>query len=745
MNKVLQLKGVLGRQGNVPRAMFPNIPKNKGVVHASHLRNIVKELKLIEDYWKENNVIKGVLLSVYYKKVVAKSNRIKNLLAKGSVRPNGSIVGSRFIFNDKGEPIKHVFTHFIGFEELNVTIDRLENCIFVLEEEFGGAISHDDINNIIDLKKHFNNISRSVFLQVIVDCFFVDKFVVDEDRAEVIESSIISLYKTGVDNKELLNSLGINMNSLKMLDDVTVRLTPDELSILIQKAPYLIAMKTSDLSKLEYRDFADNTTCVFSIPSPKNEPIIGVIDTLFDESVYFSEWVEYKNCLDPNIDINIKDMLHGTAVSSIIVDGANINPNLDDGCGRFRVRHFGVATGSYFSAFTILRNIQNAVAENREIKVWNLSLGSSIEINKNFISPEAAELDKIQTEYDVVFIVAGTNKPKSSKDDMRIGAPADSINSLVVNSVDFGNNAASYSRVGPVLSFFYKPDVTYYGGDGKDSIRVYGPLGERFVAGTSFAAPWITRKMAYLIYNLGLTREVAKAVIIDSAARWDRQDGEDSSKGYGVVPVDINDIMSSNDDEIKFIINGFTETYETFAYNLPVPLDSDGKHPFFARATLCYFPNCSRRQGVDYTDTEMDFHFGRMILESKTNKAKVKGVDNNQQGYKGCKTDENDARKMHRKWDNVKHISEKIKPRSKPRKAYESKLWGVKVTVKERLDAKHGKIPFGLVVTLKEMNGKNRISDFVKACQLKGWLVNEINVENQIDVYNNAEEEIVFD
>ena len=69
------------------------------------------------------------------------------------------------------------------------------------------------------------------------------------------------------------------------------------------------------------------------------------------------------------------------------------------------------------------------------------------------------------------------------------------------------------------IIIFYKPDVCYYGGDGKDKIVVCEPLGKATVTGTSFAAPWITRKMAYLIHVMGLSREVAKALIIDSAAR----------------------------------------------------------------------------------------------------------------------------------------------------------------------------------------------------------------------------------
>ena len=50
-----------------------------------------------------------------------------------------------------------------------------------------------------------------------------------------------------------------------------------------------------------------------------------------------------------------------------------------------------------------------------------------MEIDANFISPEAAELDKIQYEYDVIFVVAGTNKKKNSNVN-KIGAPADSLN-----------------------------------------------------------------------------------------------------------------------------------------------------------------------------------------------------------------------------------------------------------------------------------------------------------------------------
>ena len=43
------------------------------------------------------------------------------------------------------------------------------------------------------------------------------------------------------------------------------------------------------------------------------------------------------------------------------------------------------------------------------------------------------------------------------------------------------------------------------------------------------------------------------------------------------------------------------------------------------------------------------------------------------------------------------------------------------------------------------MNGVNRIDEFIKLCMVRGWLVNRIDVQNQIDVYVKAEEEIEFE
>ena len=740
MNNLLQLKGRFEQKSSANRPGSPNLPTDQSV-DVSHLEKLQKNLYELQNYWQNQTLLSGALITVYYKKVVAKSNRLQVLLGDSKNRPNSSVVGAKFSLD--GSP-KHIITHYVSLEILPKSMELLEKAIYILKQWFNDEINHETIKKINSKKISYPSnasIPKTTFLKIIVDTFYVDKFDVSIDDIMLEQDAIITLYKTDVDTKQLLEKIGINILSTRIMDNTTVLLRPDELDILKSQAPFLISMAVSDLSEITKDNFEYIGDGIITIDAPTNEPTIGVIDTLFDENVYFSEWVEYKNMLSDEIPVSSEDKEHGTAVSSIIVDGPSFNPKLDDGCGRFRVRHFGVASGSSFNSFTILRNIQEIVISNKDIKVWNLSLGSKHDMHPNFISPEAAILDKIQYENDVIFVIAGTNLSSGETEPRPIGAPADSINSLVVNSVDSDNKPSNYSRKGPVLSFFIKPDISYYGGDRQKPIKVCKPNGEGLVKGSSFAAPWIARKLSYLIDILGLRKDIAKALIIHSSTHWDRQENDPTLIGHGVVPINIKDITHCENDEIEFLIESISEKYDTYNYNIPVPV-SKNKHPFIAKATLCYFPASSRNQGVDYTNTELDIQFGRI-----DNNKKIKTINKNYQTEEyGYKTWEEDARRLYRKWDNVKHIRDIYTGNNRELKAYNNALWGLSLKTKERLEEKYGEgLKFGIVITLKEINGENRIDEFIQNAQLRGWLVNRIDIDIQVDIYNIAEEEIKFE
>lgn len=717
---------------------------SKKVVTTKEILRLQNKMEQIRNFWlQENRPFNGVLISVHYNKIVAKSNRIGGLL-KGR-ESDLAVVGAKF--NDT--KTKHIITYYVSDKDLEKSIKSLQNAMGILNNKFNGQLNKavfDDYKKMNSLSFNNSIMSKSLFKQVIADISYIDDFEI-ELASQQSRESIITLYDTKIETKSLLKKLGIEILPSRIIDDQTIFLNESELELLFEKAPYLVSMATTDLSELSPSDFnqVESQRKMF-IPDPTIEPTIGVIDTLFDNRVYFNKWVDYHEKINKNYPKDSNDYRHGTAVSSIIVDGPRLNPWLEDNCGRFKVRHFGVAAGKNFSSFTIIKRIKEIIMENRDIRVWNISLGSNQEINDNFISAEAAVLDQIQYQYDVIFVIAGTNKPNEKIH--RIGSPADSINSMVVNSVTKDGLSTRYARRGIALSFFAKPDVSYYGGSKEQYIRVCEPLGEANVAGTSFAAPWISRKLSYLIDTLGLNREIAKALIIDAAKGWnDKPTPEEISLyGHGTVPIKIDDIIKSSDEEIKFLVTDISEKWNTYNYSFPIPLQDD-KYPYIARATMCYFPICNRTQGVDYTNTELNIHFGRIKDDGKIND--IKGDKQNQE--EDLNTEkyyllEGEARLNFRKWDNVKYVAEMPKNRMRPKKAYEiSKNWGMEIKTNNRLDPKDGVgLRFGVVVTIREINGVNRIDEFVKNCYLNGWIVNELDIQVKQDIHKKLNEDIEF-
>ena len=743
MNNVLELKGKRfvqeSKKGNGGGAAI----NSKVVVTNNHVKKLQSKLQSLREFWmNEDKPFSGILISVHYNKIVAKTNRISGLF-KGD-QSNYAIVGAKF----NTEKTKHIITYFLEDADIEDSIKLLENVSKVLTIYFTDGISKEVFEqkilfDRIDFKKYF--LSKTLFRQIVADVSYIDDFEVEMARKHDKES-IITLFDIGVDVKSVFNKIGIDILSSRILDNRTVYLDENQMNLLYEKAPYLVAMATENLSDLSPDDFIEEyESDITSISNPGIEPTIGVIDTLFDKRVYFSKWVEYHDMVDDNIPKGQNDYRHGTAVSSIIVDGPKMNPWLDDGCGRFKVRHFGVAAGAQFSSFTIIKLIKTIIESNKDIKVWNISLGSNQEINDNFISAEAAVLDQIQYENDVIFVVAGTNK--SREDVNKIGSPADSINSMVVNAVTKSGLSTKYSRKGLALSFFAKPDVSYYGGSEEQYIQVCEPLGTTFVAGTSFAAPWIARKLAYLIDVLGLNREIAKALIIDAARGWnDAPTPEEVALyGHGIVPIKITDIIQTPEDEIRFLVTDVSEKWNTYNYHFPIPLKAD-TYPYYARATMCYFPLCDRAQGVDYTNTELNLHFGRIQDDGKLNEINDDKQNLDDIGESRSYILEGDARERFRKWDNVKYIAETVKDRRVPKKSYRNKNWGMEIKTNNRLDPEDGVgLRFGVVVTIKEMYGINRIDEFIKNCNLNGWLVNAIDIQNRIEIHEKINEEIRFD
>lgn len=750
MNPILQVKLRFANENNPQKPKGRKFRTNAETT-TEKIDVLLESLRAVLRFYRNSpKFLEKILLDVNYNDIIAKSNRIQELLKPRGRAINDTIVGARFSDAPEGEE-NHIITHYVDASTVHNAIEMLEAAKKFLNERLGGKASAENFNDNKTLNYDGYGIAKTRLRNIIIDCSVIDSFAVPHvTSAEDKESLLITFYKTELSVSELFEKLDIDDYTYRysFYGDNTISVTRDLFDILNERVPYMISMISGDLAKVTLSEIVGDKEKEFVyIPEPSSEPTIGVIDTLFDESVYFNKWVDNVDFLD-----DIERMMlrgnevreHGTEVTSIIVDGPRLNPWLDDGCGRFKVRHFGVCEDRITTA-KLIRKIRTIVDQNPDIHVWNLSLGTDEEVSKNFISYDSAILDEIQAQKNVIFVVSGTNDNREQHPNaLRIGSPADSLNAVVVNSVRRNGQPASYSRTGTVLSFFNKPDVSYYGGDYDDRIKVYSPYtGNAEVYGTSFAAPWISRKLCYLIDIMGLPREIAKALIIDAAAGWEYKLSTYKHQeivGYGIVPIKIDKVLSTDNDEIKFVVYGTSESYKTANYTIPVPRDQDDKYPYIARAALCYFPDCTRSQGVDYTNRELSLSFGRIKANGS-----IDDINENNQDEAGSHVDERKSRREFRKWENTKFISKVLK-NNKPIKSYDERLWGLAITSKERLSSRVGRnLNFGAVITLREVNGVNRINDFIRACTLRGWIVNEIDVQNRIDVYNNNQEEIIFE
>ena len=753
MNNLLEVKVRYNYGKRTGGLILVNLRKN-GETDTRKIEQLQENLRAIVRYYESTpKYLKGYLIDVHYNDIIAKSKRISELLRPSGKQTNDVVVGARFSDAPEGQE-NHIITYYVDQKTINTTLEKLEETKRFLVEKLDGRAVPENFNESKEKKNDLDYegySSKSSIRNMIVDCSVVESMSVPNVTADTNkESFLLTFFQTECSLSEMLEKLKIDQYQYPhaFYGKDTISVNRDLYQILQDRVPYMISMISSDLSQLTLEAFDQSKPKQErDIPKPSNEPTIGVIDNLFDEGVYFSEWVENTDYLDELETIGGREVSrdHGTEVTSIIVDGPSLNPWLDDGCGRFKVRHFGVCVDR-ISVPRLVNKIRKIVNDNPDIHVWNLSLGTDDEVSKNFISYDGSALDDLQASKNIIFVVSGTNDNRNDKEGMlRIGSPADSLNAVVVNSVKRNGLPASYTRKGAILSFFNKPDVSYYGGDYEESERIRACSSKDIeeVYGTSFAAPWIARKLSFLIDIMGFSREVAKALIIDSAAGWEFKTSTyriQNQIGYGIVPIKISDILESDNREIRFVLYGTASSYITSNYSIPVPRDSDNKYPFIARATLCYFPQCSRVQGVDYTSRELSLKFGRV-----NGKGEIDDINENIQDEAGHAADERQSRKDFRKWENTKFISKVLK-NNKALKSYDERLWGISIVSKERLTTSMtSNLNFGVVVTLREINGVNRIQDFITACTLRGWIVNEINLENRLTLYNKNQEEITFD
>jgi hypothetical protein len=292
--------------------------------------------------------------------------------------------------------------------------------------------------------------------------------------------------------------------------------------------------------------------CVRIRDSERSYPRAAIVDSGVASDSFLKEWEMDTASFCPESERNPK---HGTFVTGrLLTDGEEFG-------GIIYLNAEILPAGGSIELFEFQRRMERLLKDYHKIvRIYNISLGSDEEINPDAFSAAAHVLDTLQERYDVLFIISGGNyQPLREVYNLpsagdRVTAPAESLHSLTVGSVTHKetnvqpiHTPSLFSRRGPSVSGYVKPDVCAYGGahekrmgrlypSGVFSIGTRNELAED--SGTSHAAPRVASLAAKIYHRYShvfQSPDMTKAIILHYT-RLRTGGAPDIFTGYGIVP-----------------------------------------------------------------------------------------------------------------------------------------------------------------------------------------------------------------
>lgn len=134
MNELLEIKPKFFYEEFSGSGGSIKLPKNSKPVNLDHLLKLKKDLENVCLFWIKKQVNFNPIVSVYYKRIIAKSNRIKGLFKNTLDENNELIVGSRF-YDDNNEK-KQIITYCVSLKDLHKSLDNLKQIIQIVKTIF---------------------------------------------------------------------------------------------------------------------------------------------------------------------------------------------------------------------------------------------------------------------------------------------------------------------------------------------------------------------------------------------------------------------------------------------------------------------------------------------------------------------------------------------------------------------------------------------------------------------------------
>lgn len=374
-------------------------------------------------------------------------------------------------------------------------------------------------------------------------------------------------------------------------------------------------------------------------------PIVGVLDTGIAPNQFLQNWRESIDFTSYPQDY--RNPTHGTFVAGIIEYGDELNRSaytVLPGVRLFDATVYPDEKKEHIYQDDLVEHIREAVERHNDIKIWNLSLGTTDEASLDEFSDFGMALDNIQDENNVLIIKSAGNctnfmrqLPKS-----RIAKSADSVRALVVGALaqtkstyDYAESEtpSPFTRIGPGPSSIVKPDLVFYGGNAginngqltTTGVPSFTPDGKlAYNVGTSFSTPWVSRMAAELSY---LVKEefdplLIRALLIHNA-KYPSSCGMNmadkvAQMGFG-MPSSVNEMLYNSSNEITLVLRDTLDKGSFIQmFDFPYPQSLVDENGFFTGqiiATLVTKSLIDDKQASEYCQSDISILFGTYLTE----------------------------------------------------------------------------------------------------------------------------------
>lgn len=389
----------------------------------------------------------------------------------------------------------------------------------------------------------------------------------------------------------------------------------------------VISVKKMPYFELSISPEPYNTNLDVSEPvEGEDYPVVGLMDSGVEPIPHLAPWLDAEENVAGLEDEDIR-RLHGTSVAGIICYGDVLEGDRLTGTSPMRIRSCIVNTDDRVikvSEEEMVEHIKTAIANNPDVHVWNLSQGSSNEIDKDEFSDFAIALDNIQKACGILICKSAGNIDSAAPGRKRITQGADSVLALTVGSYahkyvdedDAPIGARSpFSRVGPGPAGTIKPDVVHAGGNQHVGVNSFSNTGyqNNIYKGTSYSTPRVSALAASLEHRLNRPFDplLIKALLIHSAGYpLLPADGDKSlfdELGFG-RPALLDEILFNDPNEFTMVWHPvFQDSVDLQIQDIPFPssLVEDGYFTGEVTVTLVTSPVLRSVEKSEYCQSDV--------------------------------------------------------------------------------------------------------------------------------------------